>query len=92
VAAMNSHQLNNEFNVPGWLEILPAGSEYLDPSYYDRILPRYSFDGRRDLELLADFTKRCSTDSSILELGPGSGRATEVLWRQSQLALILVLI
>lgn len=66
-----------------WLDTRIDHINYLDPAYYDRILMPYVFDGRNDLELFGDFLKTLpqKADGKILEIGPGTGRATDVLLR-----------
>ncbi len=53
--------------------------EYLKPAYYDKILKKYIFGGKDDLTILKEKLKKLSTVSNVLELGPGTGRATETL-------------
>lgn len=58
-------------------------AEYLAPSEYRRLLPRYAWRGHSDLDLFREFLTRSfpakrSNKLGALELGPGTGRATEV--------------
>lgn len=63
-----------------WAENAPHKPEdYLPPNYYDELLKEYSFSGRSDLELLDDYLETIPTNASMLELGCGSGRATDQL-------------
>lgn len=60
-----------------------AGEEYLEPAYYTRILKPYVFSGQSDLALLEESLSRVSTDTrTVLELGPGTGRATQLLFQK----------
>ena len=72
---MESKNLGSDWRV------MQFGSEYLAPEYYDRILKKYGTqDGlHEDLDLLADFLKKRSSNGTILELGCGSGRATRII-------------
>lgn len=63
-----------------WLERKNSVEEYLPPEYYQHILRPYTFGGISDLELLANFLKNKNA-SNILELGCGSGRASNVVVR-----------
>ncbi|MFH1188932.1 MAG: methyltransferase domain-containing protein [bacterium] len=63
-----------------WLKHTNSVEEYLPPEYYKRLLRPYTFGGISDLQLLEDFLKDKNA-SSILELGCGSGRASDVVVR-----------
>lgn len=53
--------------------------DYIVPEYYNKLLKEYSFFGKSDLDYLADFLKGIQKPNpSILELGCGSGRCTEL--------------
>ncbi|MEV4312992.1 class I SAM-dependent methyltransferase [Actinocrispum sp. NPDC049592] len=68
-----------------WLLRAPnRHSDYLRPEYYDQLLPEYSFGGYSDLDLLASFLRglQARDGMRVLELGCGSGRATDVLFRE----------
>lgn len=61
-----------------WLRITTSVEDYVAPAYYDRLLKTYAFGGKTDLELLSDFLSRLpSRPLRALELGPGTGRATD---------------
>lgn len=61
-----------------WLQSVPENAEdYLDPAYYDGILKGYYFGGREDLDILDEYLEGVPQGSRVLELGCGSGRATE---------------
>jgi hypothetical protein len=61
-----------------WLRITTSVEDYVAPAYYDRLLKTYAFGGKTDLELFADFLSRLpSRPLRGLELGPGTGRATD---------------
>jgi len=61
-------------------------SDYISPDDYDRLLKTYSFGGKTDLQMLEDYLRhkfdiQSGTRGSIqsaLELGCGTGRATDV--------------
>lgn len=61
-----------------WLERTNSVEDYLPPEYYKNLLKSYSFNGVSDLQLLDGFL-RDKTASNILELGCGSGRASDVV-------------
>lgn len=61
-----------------WLNRVNSVEEYLPPQYYKQLLRRYTFNGVSDLQLLEVFL-RSKKPSSILELGCGNGRASEVV-------------
>jgi SAM-dependent methyltransferase len=61
-----------------WLSVTMPHEAYLQPDYYGRILKDYIFDGKRDVEFLKECAEKVSEKASVLELGPGNGRATEV--------------
>ena len=65
-----------------WLALKPRKQEYLPPQYYDRILPEYVCDGLPDTSFLREFLKGHAAKSRLpaLELGPGTGRCTEILF------------
>lgn len=57
---------------------------YLDPLYYEEILPPYKFNGKNDEEILEDYLKENIKKQRrkfkvALELGCGSGRGTKIL-------------
>lgn len=61
-----------------WLKLANSVEEYLPPEYYKHLLRLYTFGGVSDLQLLNDFLKD-KFASNILELGCGSGRASDVV-------------
>lgn len=64
-----------------WLSSPYEEAEYLSPTYYETLLKTYSFSGSTDLQLLMEALGRLtSSDSSkkVLEIGPGSGRGTQL--------------
>lgn len=63
-----------------WLTHVNSVEEYLTPEYYKQLLRPYTFKGDSDLQLLENFLKSKHA-SSILELGCGSGRASDVVVR-----------
>ncbi len=68
----NKKWLNKKFEV------------YLDPSYYEKILPKYNFNGKSDEEILEGWLKDKIKEQGHkfklgLELGCGSGRGTNIL-------------
>ena len=66
-----------------WMGITTKLEDYLEPGYYDRILREYVFAGKYDLEFLKDAAVRLKGDVKALELGPGTGRATDAFLRAS---------
>lgn len=71
------YKLKQEYN---WLNKKNTVEEYLQPDYYKNLLKVYSFNGKTDLEILKDFSKKIAPNN-ILELGCGSGRASKVIVR-----------
>jgi SAM-dependent methyltransferase len=72
-----------------WLEKYNTVEEYIQPDYYDSILKNYSFQEKDDLEYFKECVLKCHI-SRALELGSGSGRATEVFLHNSDAPLTLV--
>ena len=64
-----------------WLRYRCQGAEYLPPEYYSALLKPYIFDGCSDVELFRRFLSRLQLKNHprVLEIGPGTGRATSVL-------------
>lgn len=65
-----------------WLSYHPETiTTYLPPDYYDKLLKPYTFGGRSDLDyLLGDVNARFQPNQEeVLEMGFGSGRATDAL-------------
>lgn len=60
-----------------WLEVQTDEGAYLDPRYYSKILKKYVFNGKDDLEFLKDAVKGKQNINSALEFGCGPARATE---------------
>lgn len=57
---------------------------YLDPKYYEEILPPYRFHGKTDEEILEEYLKEKIREQGhkfklVLELGCGSGRGTKII-------------
>ncbi len=63
-----------------WLRHTNSVEKYLRPEYYKQLLRSYTFNGTSDIQLLENFLKDKHA-SSILELGCGSGRASDVAVR-----------
>lgn len=49
------------------------------PDYYDKLLKEYSFDGKTDLDIFSQEFDSLGANPSILELGCGTGRGTQIL-------------
>ena len=65
-----------------WLAITTTVEDYVAPDYYDRLLKPYRFGGKDDNTLFEDFlTTLPKKITSALELGPGTGRITDVILR-----------
>ncbi|MEX2090700.1 MAG: class I SAM-dependent methyltransferase [Candidatus Paceibacterota bacterium] len=66
-----------------WLKIHSSSiEEYIPPRYYEKLLKDYVFHKKTDLEYLKHFLESLKNPRmSILELGSGSGRATDILLR-----------
>ena len=65
-----------------WLHYRPdSEADYLPPNYYDKVLKPYTFGGKSDLEFfLADTEDKFNPPTdNLLEMGCGSGRATDAL-------------
>jgi len=64
-----------------WQSFDPQGTEYLTPRYYEKLLKPYVFDDCSDLQIFERFLAWGSPKKRVraLEIGPGTGRATEVL-------------
>lgn len=64
-----------------WLKVTTTIEEYVEPKYYDKLLKDYIFSGKSDLQIFEDYLKTIKEKNnlSILELGCGSGRATNIL-------------
>ncbi len=63
-----------------WLERTNSVEEYLPPEYYKDLLQPYVFCGAADLQLLENFLQDKKA-SKVLELGCGSGRASDIVTR-----------
>ena len=62
---------------------------YLDPLYYEEILPPYRFGDKSDEEILESYLQEQTTKQGhkfklALELGCGSGRGTRILKKYCQ--------
>jgi SAM-dependent methyltransferase len=64
-----------------WLAIANSVEQYVAPDYYKKLLKEYSFNGVSDLKYLENYIKELNP-ANVLELGCGSGRATEVAFRK----------
>lgn len=67
-----------------WLHYHPDTlTTYLPPNYYDKLLKRYTFNGRSDLDYFQDYVNKHfkPQEEDVLEIGFGSGRATDLLVR-----------
>lgn len=64
-----------------WLSFRNEGTAYLPPDYYRSLLKPYVFNNRSDLEIFGHFLERNTRGEAVraLEIGPGTGRATEVM-------------
>ncbi len=65
-----------------WLNYHPETvTTYLPPDYYDTLLKKYTFGGKLDLDYFQDYFSRHFQpgQEDVLELGFGSGRATDLL-------------
>ncbi len=59
-----------------WLAKMNTVEDYLPPEYYQRLLKPYTFGGVSDISLLKRFLRN-KKPSKVLELGCGSGRASD---------------
>lgn len=64
-----------------WLKITTSIEDYVEPTYYDSLLKDYTFGGLSDLDMFSGFLERYKdrNDLRVLELGSGTGRATDLL-------------
>ncbi|MDB9944424.1 class I SAM-dependent methyltransferase [bacterium] len=60
-----------------WSERKNSIDDYISPEYYDSIIKDYIFNEKTDLDLFREYVMGKDFDS-VLELGCGSGRATDV--------------
>ena len=67
-----------------WLRISPTEDRYIQPAYYDALLKEYFFNGKEDIEYFRDYLSTVAPDVAFLELGPGTGRATKILFESSR--------
>lgn len=77
-------QLQGLYQDHPWLHYHPDTiTTYLPPDYYDKLLKPYTFNGKTDIELFAGYVHKYFRPQAedILEMGSGSGRATDVLLR-----------
>lgn len=69
-----------------WLSITTTIEDYVDPTYYNRLLKPYRFNGKDDLAIFEDFlTGLPKIIPSALELGPGTGRVTDIATRNKDI-------
>ena len=71
---MKTNELEEKYP---WLTRINTVKDYLPPEYYQHLLKSYAFDGVSDLLLLENFLYN-KKPSRVLELGCGSGRASDV--------------
>lgn len=64
-----------------WLGITTTVEEYVEPTYYNRILKDYIFNGKSDLDYFKEWLEELNSPKKVLELGCGSGRATDILMK-----------
>src|SRR3989344_2666817 len=67
-----------------WLSVTTTLEKYIEPDYYDKLLKRYIFDGKHDLDYLAQWGSEIPRDSTVIEFGPGTGRATATILEAAQ--------
>lgn len=64
-----------------WLNITTTIEEYVEATYYEKLLKEYKFNNKTDLQIFEDYLKNNDfNNKQILELGCGSGRATKLLF------------
>lgn len=66
-------------NIYPWLKITTKVEDYVSPDYYDRLLKEYSFNSKTDLDIFLQELRSLNKHRSVLELGCGTGRGTQVL-------------
>ena len=64
-----------------WLKYTNTAEEYIEPDYYDRLLKKYSFTNKSDLQIFFEWLAS-TKKQNILELGSGSGRASEIVFKK----------
>jgi SAM-dependent methyltransferase len=71
---------SNLFEQHPWLKIQTTVEEYVNPNYYNQIIKDYIFDNMSDIDLFSEWVDAVIKENNlnVLELGCGSGRATEV--------------
>lgn len=64
-----------------WLKITTKIEDYVEPDYYDKLLKEYSFDGKTDIDIFKKelLLIRDKSNASVLELGCGTGRGTQIV-------------
>jgi len=67
---------------PNWANLTKT-DQYIGARYYDQILKVYSALGLEDLEFLRLFIKKNKYLGRVLELGCGTGRATDIILKNS---------
>lgn len=77
-----SPRLQAAYKEHPWLHYHPDTiTTYLPPDYYGKLLKPYTFNGKTDLELFVGYVQKHFRPQSedVLEMGSGSGRATDAL-------------
>lgn len=75
-------QLQTVYQEHPWLYYHPNTiTTYLPPDYYDKLLKKYTFKGKSDLDYFQDYVNKHfrPQKEDVLEMGFGSGRATDLL-------------
>ena len=78
--ALDAQTLQRLISAHPWLEKYSGDIEkYIPPDYYDSLLKEYTSGGKSELEIFSSFLQMHKNDSfaNVLELGCGSGRATD---------------
>ncbi len=81
-----ANEIENLYQIYPWLKINHSVEEYIEPRYYNRLLKDYIFEGKSDINIFKNFLNGIDKNKHIkaLELGCGSGRATEVFINYSK--------
>jgi len=86
---MNKQKYTNYLQKYPWLEKYNTVEEYIQPDYYNSILKNYSFEKKDDLKYFQDYVVSKEINNA-LELGSGSGRATNIFLNHSDANLTMV--